>query len=162
MRKREDIVSAFYTFFLKNRDKEFITIWLDNCCGQNKNWCLFTFFIYIVNTDEVNLRSLTIKYFEHGHTFMSADHFHHPVEKSLKQTRTVWDFSDYVQSAQNATKDTDVVTLQINNFYDWKDVSSKYKFLKTTPRFYLKDLSMVTFSRGKRTLKYKTSFDTEE
>lgn len=161
-RKKEDIISAFYAFFLKNRDKESITIWLDNCSGQNKNWCLFSFFIYIVNADEVNLKNLTVKYFERGHTFMSADHFHHQVEKSLKQTGTVWDFNDYIQCVQNATKNTTVVTLQINNFYDWKDVSSKYKLLKTTPRFYLKDLSVVTFSRGERTLKYKTSFDTEE
>lgn len=161
-RKKEDIVSAFYAFFLKNRDKESITIWLDNCSGQNKNWCLFSFFVYIVNANEVNLKNLTVKYFERGHTFMSADHFHHQVEKSLKQTGTVWDFSDFVQCVQNATKKTDVVTQEINNFYDWKDVSSKYKLLKTTPRFYLKDLSMATFFRGERILKYKTSFDAEE
>lgn len=74
-RKKEHIVSAFYAFFLKNRDKESITIGLDNCSGQNKNWCLFSFFsffVYLVNADEFNLRNLTVKYFERRHTFMSA------------------------------------------------------------------------------------------
>nr|CAI5832340.1 unnamed protein product [Callosobruchus analis] len=48
-RNKEEIISAFYTFFRKNRDVEHITIWLDNCSAQNKNWALFSFFVYIVN-----------------------------------------------------------------------------------------------------------------
>ncbi|XP_050516561.1 uncharacterized protein LOC126891429 [Diabrotica virgifera virgifera] len=161
-RKKEDIVSSFYAFFLKNRDKESITIWLDNCSAQNKNWCLFSFFIYIVNATEVNLKQLTIKYFERGHTFMSADHFHHQVEKSLKRAKTVWDFNDYVQCVLNSTKQTDVAALEIRNFYKWTDLSSKYKLQKLTPRCYLNNISLAIFTRGEKTLKYKNSYDAED
>ena len=46
-RKREDIVSTFYAFFLQHRDIGHIVIWLDNCTAQNKNWCLFTFLVWL-------------------------------------------------------------------------------------------------------------------
>lgn len=49
-RKKEDIISTFYAFILNNRDQEKITIWLDNCTAQNKNWALFSFFVHIVNS----------------------------------------------------------------------------------------------------------------
>lgn len=38
----------------------------------------------MVNSPKSNLQELRIKYFEPGHTFMSADLFHHKVEKELK------------------------------------------------------------------------------
>lgn len=47
-RKKEDIISTFYSFFLKMRDAENITLWLDNCSAQNKNWAICCFFIYIL------------------------------------------------------------------------------------------------------------------
>ena len=46
-RKKEDIISAFNAFFIRNKDKQSITIWLDNCSAQNKNWAILCFFIYI-------------------------------------------------------------------------------------------------------------------
>ncbi|CAH1106646.1 unnamed protein product [Psylliodes chrysocephalus] len=83
-RSKEDQISTFYAFLLSARDKKNIVLWLDNCFSQNENWSLFTFFIYIVNSNEVLLDKLVVKYFEPGHTFMSADSFHHNVEKSFE------------------------------------------------------------------------------
>lgn len=34
-RKKENLISAFYSFFLFCRDKKHVVIWLDNCSGQN-------------------------------------------------------------------------------------------------------------------------------
>lgn len=46
-RCKEEIISTFFAFLLKNRDAENIILWLDNCSAQNKNWGLFTFLVYI-------------------------------------------------------------------------------------------------------------------
>ncbi|XP_050308053.1 uncharacterized protein LOC126744593 [Anthonomus grandis grandis] len=81
-RSKSDIISTFYSFFLRHRDDKHIILWLDNCSAQNKNWALLSFFVSIVNSDEISLKKLEIKYFEPGHTFMSADSFHHQVEMS--------------------------------------------------------------------------------
>ena len=42
-------------------------------------------FTYIVNSTKVAWNEIEVKYFETGHTFMSADSFHHQVERSLKK-----------------------------------------------------------------------------
>ena len=62
-RKNEDLIFTFYAFLLNNRDTPYITIWLDNCATQNKNWSLFSYFIFIVNCADVDLKVLDIKYF---------------------------------------------------------------------------------------------------
>lgn len=158
-RSKEDIISTFYSFFQEKRDYEDITVWLDNCAAQNKNWALLCFFIYIVNAAEVNLKHLQVKYFEPGHTFMSADSFHHQVEKSLKKMKKVYDFNDFKESVQNTNSKVVVIDMDIRRFYDWKDFTSQYKLNQIKPRPYLNDMVNLSFSRGKYTMQYKTSFD---
>jgi hypothetical protein len=99
-RKKEDVVSAFHYFFLHRRDQKLITLWLDNCSAQNKNWSLFSYLVYIINSPETSTDVIRLKYFEPGHTFMSADAFHHQVEKSLQARDKVYDFDDYVSCVQ--------------------------------------------------------------
>nr|CAI5863105.1 unnamed protein product [Callosobruchus analis] len=101
-RKKEDLISTFYAFFLNNRDTQSITMWLDNCAAQNKNWSLLSFFLFIVNCADVDLQVLDIKYFQSGHTFMSADAFHHQLELSLKKARKVLDFDDFKSAVQQS------------------------------------------------------------
>uniref|UniRef100_A0A2S2NS37 DUF7869 domain-containing protein n=1 Tax=Schizaphis graminum TaxID=13262 RepID=A0A2S2NS37_SCHGA len=86
-RNKEDIISTFYAFIKKQRDISTLQIWLDNCASQNKNWCLLTFLVYIVNSCEVLTNIIKIYYFEPGHTYMSADSFHHQVELALKKQK---------------------------------------------------------------------------
>lgn len=47
-RNKEDNVSALYKCLKENRDAKRIIIWLDNCSSQNKNWCFFTFLVYVI------------------------------------------------------------------------------------------------------------------
>ncbi|CAG9773283.1 unnamed protein product [Ceutorhynchus assimilis] len=137
-RSKEDIISASYAFFLDNRDAENIILWLDNCAAQNKNWTFFSFCVYLVNSADVALNTLTLKYFEPGHTFMSADSFHHQVEKSLKQMKKVYDFGDYKDAVQKANSSkVKLIEMKINNFFNWEDKSSQYKLSKINPRPYL-------------------------
>ena len=41
-RKMQEICTAFVKAIKHERDKRHIIYWLDNCAGQNKNWCIFT------------------------------------------------------------------------------------------------------------------------
>lgn len=58
-----------------------IVIFLDNCSFQNKNWSLFSFFLYFINSSDSTTDTVTIKYFEPGYTFMSADLILHQIEQ---------------------------------------------------------------------------------
>jgi len=82
-RKQEDIISTFHAFFEENRNFEEIDIWLDNCASQNKNWLFFSYLVYIINSNIIAVKKITIHYLQAGHTFMSADHLHHKVELSM-------------------------------------------------------------------------------
>jgi len=159
-RKREDIVSTFYAFFLQHRDTDHIVIWLDNCAAQNKNWCLFTFLVWLVNSDIVNVRIIEFKYLEAGHTFMSADSFHSQVERSMKQCDKVYDFGDFEACVNNANSGkADVKSMLYSDFYDWRDESSTYKLTRMTPRPYVADMVWLKAERGQNSIEYKTSFD---
>lgn len=93
-RKKEDIISTVYKILTASeaRDAKKITLWMDNCTSQNKNWTFLSFLVYCLNTLDLNDDTILIKYFEPGHTFMSADSFHHRVEKSLHCMKKVYDF----------------------------------------------------------------------
>ncbi|CAH1099174.1 unnamed protein product [Psylliodes chrysocephalus] len=129
-----------------NRDAENIILWLANCSAQNKNWAFFSFCVYLANSADVALNSLTLKQYEPGHTIMSADYFHHQVEKSLKQMRKVYDFGDYKDAVQkaNSTK-VKLIEMKINNFFNWEDKSSQYKLSRINPLSYLSDMVQVNF-----------------
>lgn len=157
-RNKFDIMSTFYNFFLLHRDTAEITLWMDNCAAQNKNWNLYCFFIYLINSSEVNSTRITLKYLETGHTFMSADSFHHQVEKSLKEKKKVLDFEDYLACIKKANKKVQVINMELANFYDCKDYSSRFKLNKTMPKPYLNTFCEVQFRRGYNNLFYKTDF----
>lgn len=162
-RKTEDIISAFHAFFLHCRDAKTVTVWLDNCAAQNKNWTLFCYLLYIVNSEEIAADLTELKYFEPGHTFMSADNFHHQVEKSLKKAGKVYDFNDFCTCVQEANSGrVHVKHMKAGNFFDWPDVSSTYKLNRSGPRPYVSDFVMVTATRGSRVLTYKTAFDSND
>ena len=79
-RNAEDMATAYVQYMRQpqTRDKRKCTFWMDNCTSQNKNWTIYTAMV-----DEVNRpggpEEIVFKYFEKGHTFMSADSFHHLV-----------------------------------------------------------------------------------
>ena len=58
--------------------------WADNFSGQNKNWFLYTALVNEVNRTNGTTNEVTIKYFEPGHTFISADNFHHVIEQGMR------------------------------------------------------------------------------
>ena len=162
-RRKEDIISAFHAFLLMNRDHDEITLWLDNCTAQNKNWAFFTFLVYIVNSSEVSTNVIHLKYFEPGHTYMSADAFHHQVEKSMRTAGKVYDFSDFVKCVQSANSGKAMVkTMEPIDFCEWPDHSSQYKLTHTSPRPYLGSMVSVRAVRGNRGLLYRTDFGTPE
>ena len=83
-RLAEDVVSAFINFIQKNYDIQGFTFWAKNFSAQNKNWFLFTALANEVNKKNT-LQSITLNNFEQGQTFISADSFHHQVEKKCRK-----------------------------------------------------------------------------
>ena len=76
-RNDEDIASCFEKFILHkvDHDTKHLILCMDNCGPQNKNWTLYPALVAMVNNSCTSLETITLKYFEAGHTYMSADSF---------------------------------------------------------------------------------------
>lgn len=160
-RKKEDLISCYRSFLLYYRNATTITIWCDNCTSQNKCWALFCFMVYIVNSNEIAAESITMKFLERGHTFMSADSFHHQVELAMKHYEggNVCDFDDFVKCVQSANSRRVVgKELSVSDFADWPDWTSTSKLNNAVPRPYIANMSKIKFVRGKKTMLYANSF----
>lgn len=158
-RKKEDIICTFRAFLMHFRDLNKITLWLDNCAAQNKNWTLFSFLVNYINSDETSINTIILKYFETGHTFMSADEFHHQVEHALKKKKKVYDFDDFADAvATTNNRKTIVKKMAVTDFYKIADDTSTARIQQSSPRAYLRDMSEILFKKGSLCLFYKTDF----
>ena len=77
---------------------------------------------------------ISFRYFEPGHTFMSADSFHHGVEREIKKQSgggALYDFNDFanVIKASNSQK-VDVYEMQNVDFLSWQQGHSAAKLKK--------------------------------
>lgn len=157
-RKQEHIISTYYQFFLELRDKKHIVLWLDNCGGQNKNWALLTFLVFLINSNQVETLTIEIFYFEAGHTFMSADSFHHMVEKSMKGMKNVYDFRDFKKCVSKASTNVTVVDMTPEKFFEWKSFKSITKIENMTKKCLLPEVKHLRATRGSFVLEYSLDY----
>lgn len=162
-RSAEEVTSAFVTALQHHteRDVKHAIIWADNCTAQNKNWALLTALVTMVNSSESELDEVNLKFFEPGHTFMSADSVHHGVERAIKRCPggKLFDFDDFVSAVSQAGNNTEILRLQNKNVLAWKGAQSQQQ-LKLHPK--LAEMVEIQARRGSKDLFYKTSHDDDE
>ncbi|GFR65787.1 C-type lectin [Elysia marginata] len=97
-RSAANVTSAFIkAISMMAEDAKDIVIWCDNCAAQNKNWTLYTSIARFMNSSaDIVPQTVTLKYLETGHTFMSADSFHAQVETNMRRKKNVFNFHDFV------------------------------------------------------------------
>nr|CAH7741733.1 unnamed protein product [Callosobruchus chinensis] len=162
-RSKDEWISTFYQVLFGKRDTKHIMLWLDNCSAQDKNCSLFSFVLYMIDSEEIVASEIIIKYFEPEHTFMAADSFHHRVELYVKRMgNKLCDFQDFVAAVKNASPRTEAFPMDLKHYYLWEDYSSTYKLSRTQPRPYLQSMVQVVLTRGQKTVKYKNDFSEPE
>ncbi|XP_045544224.1 uncharacterized protein [Salmo salar] len=159
--KAEEITSSYVTALERERDVKNAVYWVDNCTSQNKNWCLLTTLVSVVNADSTLMEDITLKFFELGHTFMSADSYHHGVEQEMKARPggVVYDFGDFlhVVATSNAGK-VEVVEMKKENILAWKAGHSIVKLKKAAAPV----MAEIQLRRGSRSLFYKVSHEEKD
>ena len=148
-RNDEDVASAFILALRSNhfRDVEFLTIWVDNCSAQNKNWTLYTALCHEVNNC-LSFSEVTLTYFQKGHTFMACDSFHHSVEQGMRNAKNIHDFNDFKTVV--APKGSCCVPLE--QFIDFPNASNQNK-----PK--VRNFKIVQFHRGETKMFWKKEYD---
>lgn len=71
----KELISMLYkmTVELPLKGKEHITIYCNNCSSRNKNYCICKLLWALVHANNDNIKIITLKFFEAGHTFMATD-----------------------------------------------------------------------------------------
>jgi hypothetical protein len=122
---------------------------------------LNSFLVNIINRDLIESRYITIKYL--GHTFNSADSFHHQVEQSLQRIKNVCDFNEYVEAVRTSNSRLNILKLMdTSDFYKFCDFHSQQKMRVSKDREYVKNFTVVKVVRGEYNLFYKKSHVDEE
>ena len=158
-RNAEDIASTFEVALMAERDVKHVVYWLDNCTAQNKNWALYTMLVTLVNSGQYDFNDVTLKYFEPGHTFMSADSVHAGVEREMKRCKdgNVYDFNDFMKVVGNSSKTT-VVQMSCDQFRRWSGKQSQSKLKKAG--VHLDSIVAAQFRKGTtKKFYYKKSHD---
>ncbi|KAL2089719.1 hypothetical protein ACEWY4_014407 [Coilia grayii] len=161
-RNVKEIASAYGAALEKERDIKHIVYWVDNCSAHNRNWCLLSSLVSLVNSDVISTEDITLKFFEPGHTFMSADSFHHGVEQEMRQRQGggVYDFEDFVSVVANSnSKKVEVIELKNEAVRAWMDGHSAAK-VEEMPS--LAELKVIQLRRGSRSMFVKTSHEEED
>lgn len=160
-RSSSDILSTFHRYLVLNGHQRRIKLWLDNCSSQNKHWNLFLHFILLINSKLVDTVSIELVFFESGHTFMSADSFHHLVEQSMKRTSKVYTFDCFVNCVKTAAKPggAEAVVMKYQDFFEPTIQASKYQIANMRPRVYVHELKRVLFECGCFMLQYSKEVD---
>ena len=155
-RKGEDIASAFIKWLSLYgiREKTNVTLCLDNCTAQGKNWIIFTALVAFVNSTCSCIETITLRYFEKGHTFMSADTYQHLVEKAMKEMSHVYDFPDWISALNQHGR---AVNLNFADIYNFRKGLSSGK--RAANKSKISEIVEVLFKRGSTRLFWKTDFD---
>lgn len=157
-RKASDITSCFFKYLQIERTAKHIVLWLDNCSSQNKNWNLFLFMILLINSTLIETNVIEFKYFEPGHTFMSADSFHHAVERRMKSADKgeIHTFDDFYDCVNTAQENSIAVKMQASDFFTCDMICKPATKLRPRPK--LNDVKLIIFSRGSYNFTYANEF----
>ena len=111
--------------------------------------------VHSVNdADFTENKTITLKYFEPGHTFMTADSIHARIEKVLKRKNSkIFNFDDFRQCLKEADCHTHVVAT--GDFADWESGARNYLLSRAEPLLYLSKIVWAEFK--KVPLKYSFS-----
>ena len=128
-RNDEDVVSAYLKALEQSEfnSRPEVVIWADNCSAQNKNWTLISTLAGMMaemDPESTVLDTITIKYFEAGHTFMSADSFHALAEEAFKKARNIFDFPHYVDYINSVGR---ALPMRQGDFVDFRSFLSQGK-----------------------------------
>ena len=160
-RDDEDIASTFIKVLEhpRYRDAKSIVEWADNCAGQMKNWSFYCALVAAVNKSFLD--DITIKYFEKGHTFMSADAFHASVERNMRDLKKVMDFSDFKQCIE---KTGESVEMRAEDFIDFRKrlVAKTTKNADSIKYPLLADVAVVQFRKGSTKMYWKKRHTQDE
>ncbi len=104
----------------------------DGCAGQNKNSIMPTMLLYLINKS-VNLKDISLRYFETSHGQNEGDSVHSTISTALKGSGDVFVPEELVPIFRLARRKRPYIVrpLQFDDFLDFKSMSTDLNVLNT-------------------------------
>ena len=122
-----EIASCLYKFvteFIPSNVKK-LYIFSDNCPGQNKNYILILFYLFLVH--KRLLEEVYHIFFQNGHTYMQADGHFATIENAVRRQHSVFSPQCYAEIIKNSRrkKPFDVTVMTQQDFYDFEQLKRR-------------------------------------
>lgn len=109
------------------RDVECLTIWSDNCAGQNRNTMVIMAYMWLMHQFP-HIKVINHKFMLKGHTHMEVDQVHSRIEGKKKRLKTMQiaiprDWSQFIRTCGGKRK-FHVYDMELSNF---KDLTTLHK-----------------------------------
>ena len=133
--------------------------WSDSCGGQNRNWNMVVFFLWLLDTYK-NIKSLIHRFPEVGHSFLPNDRDFGDVEKAKRKKDSIYSVNQYVNLMENASKKKPkVISMKAKDFVDFAQIAN-FKNLnkavdKEGKKFYWMNIHEFRFEQGLFGFKFK-------
>ena len=117
-----------YLINCSDQGKERVSLYSDNCGGQNRNRYVVVMYSYIVQS--TTLRNVTHTFLEKGHTQNENDSIHAVIENEKKRTEFVYTPDQYYALARSARKSKEqyiVKEMEHKDFFNFKSVAKRMK-----------------------------------
>lgn len=127
-----------------------LSLFCDNCPGQNKNRFLPSMLLYFLK-NSVNIQEITLTYLVAGHTYMPVDSVHAVIEKHIRgmniQAPSEW--ATIIRNARKRPRPYETIQMKFSEFFDWKALTVLKK-LKTAEGTDVKlsDIKRIRFSKA--------------
>lgn len=133
-RRGANEISSNLLQFLKEKDNEGfeeIALFSDGCTGQNKNSITPAMLLFFVNYVSVNVKIITLHFFETNHGQNEGDSIHSTIERALRHAGDVFVPSQLVSIARLARKKPySVQEVLPADILDWKEYSINLRLLR--------------------------------
>lgn len=134
-----------------------LSLYCDNCGGQNKNKYVFTMIQYFLNQSKF-VEKVHLNFLIAGHTYMTADSMHAVIENYTKniivQAPSEW--PTILRNARKVPKPYEVQEMQFHNFFDFKSLQ-----LQKNLQIKISGTKRLTFTKDNAVV-YTSSFLEEQ
>lgn len=129
-----EIASCLYKWARENlltNDKiEELTIWSDNCGGQNRNYIMISFYFWLLKQCPT-LKIINHKFLLKGHTHMEVDVQHSVIERAKKKINNTnkgimipWDWQQFIRNCSSPNNPIEVYNMELEDFLNFKTLFS--------------------------------------
>lgn len=120
-RGSQEVISCLYYNILHHVPENVTAIhtFSDSCTGQNRNWNLFFFMIYMVNYVD-HISEITVCYLVSGHSFLPNDSDFSDISKAQKKQQYLYTPQEWMDLIRNCRKRKPfIVTDMVGKFVDF-------------------------------------------